>query len=318
MTSVPRRFRVTRPDRLDRLMAGAVPDVSRSQAQKLIEQGLVSIDGATASRAAHTVAAGATVEVCVPDRGVDQEAAAALPLRVIYEDEHAVIIDKQAGLIVHPVPGLTGITLVDAMRARYPEVAAIDSDRPGVVHRLDRETSGVLAYARTEIAQQTLKDQWRARETMKLYIAIVRGRVEPPAGIIDAPLGNDPNDPRKRAVIEDGNRAYSEYRVLEQYGDEAALLDVRIETGRTHQIRVHLEAIGYPVLGDSLYGQASELIDRQALHAWRLGLRLPSTGEWREFEAPIPDDMTAAIEALRDRHAVTPHNSLHEARGDAA
>ncbi len=318
MTSTPRRFRVTRPDRLDRLMADAVPDVSRSQAHKLIEQGFVSIDGARAARPGHTVAAGATVEVCLPDRGVDPEAAAALPLHVLYEDEHAVIIDKQAGLIVHPVPGLTGVTLVDAMRARYPEVAAIDSDRPGVVHRLDRETSGVLAYARTAIAQQTLKDQWRARETLKLYIAIAQGRVEPAAGIIDAPLGHDPADPRRRAVIEDGDRAYSEYRVLEQYGDEAALLEVRIQTGRTHQIRVHLEAIGHPVLGDSLYGQASELIGRQALHAWRLGLRLPSTGEWREFEAPIPADMTAAIEALRHRHAVAPHSTPHDAKGDAA
>src|SRR5690606_38778487 len=132
-------------------------------------------------------------------------------------------------------------------------------------------------------------------------LALVEGRVEPPAGIIDAPLGHDPNDPRRRAVVEDGDRAYTEYQVLEQYGDEAALLEVQIQTGRTHQIRVHLEATGHPVVGDTLYGRRSELIQRQALHAWRLGLRLPSTDEWREFEAPLPEDMAEAIDALRTR-----------------
>jgi 23S rRNA pseudouridine1911/1915/1917 synthase len=195
-------------------------------------------------------------------------------------------------------------------------VAGIESDRAGVVHRLDRETSGVLAYAKTAVAQQTLKDQWRARETLKLYLALVEGRVQPPAGIIDAPLGHDPNDPRKRAVIEDGDRAYTEYQVREEYGEEAALLEVQIQTGRTHQIRVHLEAIGHPVLGDTLYGHPSELIGRQALHAWRLGLRLPSTGEWREFEAPLPDDMGAAIDVLRERHDVEAPGRYW--RGDAA
>lgn len=310
MTATVRRFRAANADRLDRLMADAVPDISRSQAQKLIEQGHVRVDETTASRPAHAVEAGSVVEVSLPDRGVDPEAVAAVPLHVLYEDEHVVIIDKQPGLIVHPVPGLTGLTLVDVMRARYPEVVAIDGDRPGVVHRLDRETSGVLAYAKTSVAQQTLKDQWRQRETMKLYLTLVAGRVEPAAGIVDAPLGHDPSDPRKRAVTEDGDSAYSEYRVREQYGDEAALLEVRIYTGRTHQIRVHLEAVGHPVLGDTLYGQPSPLIARQALHAWRLGLRLPSTGEWREFEAPVPDDMTAAIDALRRRHPGDPAAGL--------
>lgn len=315
MTATPRRFHAPHAGRLDRLMADAVPDVSRSQAQKLIEQGRVRIDGATAMRPASTVAAGATVEVCLPDQQVDPRLAASVPLRVLYEDEHAVLIDKQPGLIVHPVPGLNDVTLVDVMRAHYPEVGEIESDRPGVVHRLDRETSGVLAYARTAIAQQTLKDQWRARETLKVYLALVEGRVEPPAGIIDAPLGHDPSDPRKRAVVEAGDRAYSEYQVLEQYGDEAALLEVQIQTGRTHQIRVHLEATGHPVVGDTLYGRRSELIQRQALHAWRLGLRLPSTDEWREFEAPLPQDMAAAIDTLRARHGVDP--AVRFSRGDA-
>ncbi|MEZ4554457.1 MAG: RluA family pseudouridine synthase [Dehalococcoidia bacterium] len=302
MSEPIRRFRAGHADRLDRLMATAVPDISRAQAQKLIAQGHVRVDETTASRPAYAVGAGSVVEVCVPDRGVDMAAAASYPLQVLYEDEHVVIIDKQPGLIVHPVPGLTGVTLVDVMRARYPELAAIDGERPGVVHRLDRETSGVLAYAKTAIAQQTLKDQWRHRETVKLYLTLAAGRIEPPAGIIDAPLGLDPLDPRKRAVVEEGDSAHTEYRVREQYSDEAALLEVRIYTGRTHQIRVHLEAVGHPVLGDTLYGLPSPLIARQALHAWRLGLRLPSTDEWREFEAPLPADMQAAVADLRDRH----------------
>lgn len=317
MTELTRRFRAGHAGRLDRLMADAVPDISRSQAQKLIEGGRVRVDDSAAVRPAHTVEAGSLVEVCLPDRAVDAEAAASIPLDVLYEDEHVVIIDKQPGLIVHPVPGLTGATLVDVMRARYPELATIEGDRPGVVHRLDRETSGVLAYARTPIAQQTLKDQWRQRETVKLYLALVTGAVEPAAGIIDAPLGHDPQDPRKRAVTEDGDSAHTEYRVREQYGDEAALLEVRIYTGRTHQIRVHLEAVGHPVLGDTLYGRPSSLIGRQALHAWRLGLRLPSTGEWREFEAPLPADMQAAIEELRALHGINPPDRLVGAvRGD--
>jgi 23S rRNA pseudouridine1911/1915/1917 synthase len=319
MTADARRFRVAHAGRLDRLMASAVPDISRSQAQKLIEQGRVRINGVPAARPALPVDAGATVEVCLADRGVDPEVVAAIPLRVLYEDEHAVIIDKQPGLIVHPVPGLTGATLVDVMRLHYPSIAAIEGDRPGVVHRLDRDTSGVLAYAKTVVAQQTLKDQWRNRETLKLYLALVKGYVDPPAGIIDAPIGHDPNEPRKRAVVEDGARAYTEYRVREQYGDEAALLEVRIQTGRTHQIRVHLEATGHPVLGDMQYGRPSPLIARQALHAWQLGLRLPSTGEWREFEAPVPADMGAAIETLRARFGIEGHDDLAaSARGDAA
>ena len=148
----------------------------------------------------------------------------------------------------------------------------------------------------------TLKDQWRARETEKHYVTIVEGRVEPIAGIVDAELGPDPNDGRRRAVVEEGENAYSEYRVREQYGNDHALLDVEIRTGRTHQIRVHLEAIGYPVMGDSLYGKRSEYIGRQALHAAKLGFRLPSTGEYRAFEAPIPPDMQRVIDTLRTQY----------------
>ena len=208
--------------------------------------------------------------------------------------------------------GRPAVTLVHVVRAHRPEVAAVGGSRSGLVHRLDRDTSGAIAFAKTEAARDLLRAQWKARETLKVYHAIAEGFVEPAAGRIDAPIGPDPVDPMRRAVAERGDPAFSEYRVLEQYGDEAALVEVRILTGRTHQIRVHLEAIGHPIIGDSLYGPASARIARQALHAYRLGLCLPSTGEWREFVAPLPGDIEEAIDALRADHDVTARE------GDAA
>ena len=162
-----------------------------------------------------------------------------------------------------------------------------------------------MVFAKSAVALELLKKQWRERETLKLYLALVEGRVEPPEGIIEAPLGPDPDDPRRRAVVEGGQAARSQYRVREQYEDEAALLEVQIFTGRTHQIRVHLAAIGHPVVGDRVYGATSRLIQRQALHACRLGFTLASTGEWREFEAPMPEDMRRAAQTLRARHGIS-------------
>ncbi len=294
-----------------------MPTMSRTQAQRLIEQGHVLVDGVRAERAALLVEASSSIEVSMPVVEIDPAAEAA-SLVVLYEDEHVLVIDKPAGLIVHAVTGAAvsggprGLSLVDVVRAHYPDAEDLqDGDyRAGVVHRLDRDTTGALAFAKTDVARDTLKDQWRARDTLKQYVTLVEGFVEPTAGDIDAPLGADPNDPRRRAVVETGDSAYTEYRVREQYGDEAALLDVTIRTGRTHQIRVHLEAVGYAVIGDTLYGRRSELIGRQALHAARLGFRLPSTGEWREVEAEMPADMRTAVETLRARHGVAAADSV--------
>ena len=172
-----------------------------------------------------------------------------------------------------------------------------------------------MVFAKSAVALELLKTQWRERETLKIYRALGEGRVDPPEGIIEAPLGADPSAPWRRAIVEGGQPARSQYRVLEQYGEEAALLEVRIFTGRTHQIRVHLAAIGHPVVADRLYGHASEWIERQALHASRLGFTLASTGEWREFEAAMPEDMQRAIERLRERHDPAPAG--HTGRGRA-
>ncbi|MQA00671.1 MAG: RluA family pseudouridine synthase [Dehalococcoidia bacterium] len=284
-----------------------MPELSRSQVRRLIEDGLVSVDGAVVAKASTHVGPGtevAVVEPVVPNLDLQ---AHEVPLDIVYEDEETLVLNKQPGLVVHPRPGMNAVTLINAVRARYPEVREIDdTDRGGIVHRLDRDTSGVIALAKSEASQFALKEQWRTRKTLKVYLALVQGRVTPPEGIIDAPLGPDPVDHRRRAVLERGQSARTQYRVLEQYGDEAALLEVQIFTGRTHQIRVHMEAVGHPILGDAMYGHPSDLIARQALHALRLGFTLASNGAWREFAAPLPDDIRSAIHGLRVRHGVAP------------
>ncbi|RJQ08283.1 MAG: RluA family pseudouridine synthase [Dehalococcoidia bacterium] len=302
-----RRFEVRSEDRLDRAVSIAVPSLSRTQARHWVEEGRVRVDGAPVTKASTLVVAGQIVEIESPAAPAIDTRASEVPLAVLYEDEHTLILNKQPGLVVHPAEGLDEVTLIEAVAARYPEVREIDdSDRGGIVHRLDRDTSGVIALAKSAEAQFVLKEQFRLRETTKAYLALVEGRPDPAEGIIDAPLGPDPAAPYRRAVVEHGQSAKSQYRVLEQYGDEAALLEVRIFTGRTHQIRVHLAAVGHPVLGDTLYGHASAIIPRQALHAWRLGVTLASNGAWREFVAPPPDDLRAAVRELRVRHPVRP------------
>ncbi|MXW35131.1 MAG: RluA family pseudouridine synthase [Chloroflexi bacterium] len=312
------RFTADAEDRLDRLVAGHLMYLSRAQVQRLIGAGHADVDGRPQTRPGRRVRAGAEIAIRLPTTPDLDALAAEADLEVLYEDEELLVVNKKAGLLVHPVQGRPAVTLVHVVRAHRPEVASIGGSRSGLVHRLDRDTSGVIAFAKTEAARDSLRAQWKARETLKVYHAIAEGFVEPAAGRIDAPLGPDPADPTRRVVAERGDPAFSEYRVLEQYGDEAALVEVRILTGRTHQIRVHLEAIGHPIIGDAVYGPASPRIERQALHAHRLGLCLPSTGEWREFIAPRPDDVGAAVEALRDAHEVPPAALADPGAEDAA
>jgi len=299
--------------RLDRAVIEQIPALSRAQARRLIEAGSVTVDGQPVLKPGVNVSPGAVIHVEEPTLGADDLAAAEIPLDVIYEDEETLVLNKQPGLVVHPREGVQGATLINAVRARYPEVGEIDdTERGGIVHRLDRDTSGVIALAKTVESQLVLKDQWRNRETEKYYLAIVEGRPDPAEGIIEAPLAADPNDPRRRAVVEDGQYARSQYRVLEQYGEEAALIEVRIFTGRTHQIRVHMLAVGHPIMGDYQYGQESARIGRQALHAWRLGFTLVSNGQFRVFRAPVPDDLCEAIRGLRADHGVAAHPDVGE------
>lgn len=293
--------------RLDLAVVSHLPALSRSQVRRLIADGKVQVNGAPVAKAGTAIPAGSLVRVEEPTLGDMDLASSEIPLDVIYEDEETLVLNKQPGLVVHPREGLQEATLINAVRSRYPRVREIDdTDRGGIVHRLDRDTSGVIALAKSEESQAVLKAQWRARETEKTYLALVEGVLDPPEGIIEAPLGADPDDPRRRAVVEAGQYARSQYRLLEQYGDEAALVMIRIFTGRTHQIRVHMLAIGHPVVGDFQYGQTSGRIGRQALHAWRLGFTLASNGAWRIFEAPLPQDLRTAIDGLRADHGVRP------------
>jgi 23S rRNA pseudouridine1911/1915/1917 synthase len=220
---------------------------------------------------------------------------------IIFEDENMVALNKPAGLLVHPSDSnLIEMTLLNIMRIKYPSIINIgNTNRSGVVHRLDRDTSGVMVYAKNEIAQATLKEQWKNRETLKIYLAVVKGCPEPQAGIIDAPIGKDPSNSGKQAVVDDGLSAESSYNIIERFSNKFSLLEVKIKTGRTHQIRVHLSAIGHPVLGDKLYGLPIDQISRQALHSKTLGVKIPSTGEWKEFTADTPQDMIVLIDYLR-------------------
>jgi len=312
-----REFVVAENNRLDRAVVAAMPELSRSQVRRFIEEGLVEVAGTVATRPAHSVRVGATVTVVEPVVPNLDWQAQDVPLDVLFEDEETLVLNKPAGIIVHPTPGSNDVTLINAVRARYPEVRDIDdTGRGGIVHRLDRDTTGVIAIARSQAAQFALKEQWKERETLKRYITIVVGYVDPSEGMIETQVGPDPQDPRRQAVVEQGRTARTEFHVLEQLGEEAALVDVRIYTGRTHQIRVHMAAIGNPVLGDWLYGKPSDLIVRQALHARLLGFSLPSSGAWREFEAPLPLDFQAVLDILRLRHSTESTTTLQAEESD--
>ena len=286
--------------RLDKLVAAQLPELSRSQAKKLIESGNVTINN-NKIKPSDIPPLNTEVLIILPILEDFDKLAKNTNIPIIFEDENMVPLNKPAGLLVHPSDSnLIEMTLLNIMRIKYPSIINIgNTNRSGVVHRLDRDTSGVMVYAKNEIAQATLKEQWKNRETLKIYLAVVKGCPEPQAGIIDAPIGKDPSNSGKQAVVDDGLSAESSYNIIERFSNKFSLLEVKIKTGRTHQIRVHLSAIGHPVLGDKLYGLPIDQISRQALHSKTLGVKIPSTGEWKEFTADTPQDMIVLIDYLR-------------------
>jgi|TARA_B110000263_G_C15310682_1_gene512994 23S rRNA pseudouridine1911/1915/1917 synthase len=286
--------------RLDKLVAAQLPELSRSQAKKLIESGNVTINN-NKIKPSDIPPLNTEVLIILPILEDFDKLAKNANIPIIFEDENMVALNKPAGLLVHPSDSnLIEMTLLNIMRIKYPSIINIgNTNRSGVVHRLDRDTSGVMVYAKNEIAQATLKEQWKNRETLKIYLAVVKGCPEPQAGIIDAPIGKDPSNSGKQAVVDDGLSAESSYNIIERFSNKFSLLEVKIKTGRTHQIRVHLSAIGHPVLGDKLYGLPIDQISRQALHSKTLGVKIPSTGEWKEFTADTPQDMIVLIDYLR-------------------
>ncbi len=291
--------------RLDKLLSMEVPGLSRSAAQSLIEQGRVQVNG-QAAKPSYKARPGDAVSVKVLAREAAAPAAQPIPLSIVYEDDFLIVVDKPAGMVVHPAPGHAEGTLVNAVLARYPELAGGGDDRPGIVHRLDRDTSGLIVVARGETVRQALQRQFRLHTVQKVYLALLHGALQPSWGRIEAPLGRDPRHRQRFAVLPGGREAVTEYHVQETFHTSGDLGDLTLvtaepETGRTHQIRVHLASIGYPVAGDRIYGRRREALPlaHQFLHAWKLGFEHPATGRRLELEAPLPPDLAAILELLR-------------------
>jgi len=292
-------------ERLDRYLARCLPQFSRSAFQRLIDAGLVLVNHAPA-KASYRVEPDDLVEVALPEPVAPQPVAQEVPLRVIYEDGALAVIDKPAGLVVHPAHGHAAGTLWNGLMARYPELASWPSEEgwPGLVHRLDRDTSGLLVVARTPQARDALRAQFKASQVRKVYLALVIGRPEHAQARIDAPIARDPHDRKRMAVVEGGRRAVTDYKTLEFLGNYT-LLEVRPLTGRTHQIRVHLAAIGHPVAGDRVYGPERQKLrlPRLFLHAAELSFRHPTTGQEMAFGAPLPEELERVLQRLRERTA---------------
>ncbi len=284
--------------RLDRFLADRVPAASRTQLQRLIREGAVRLNGELVQPAAR-VAPGDSISVLLcssEEPGVP--ANPQLRLDVVFSDEHIVVVDKPAGQVVHPAAGHKRDTLVNALLARFPQLSdAFGDSRPGIVHRLDRDTSGVMVIALTEAAAASLRAQFKSRSVEKLYVALVQGLVDPPQGVVDAPIGRDPSRRMRMAAVVGGRPAQTVYRTVSS-AEDYAWLEIEPKTGRTHQIRVHMSAIGHPVVGDEVYGRSDPLIARMALHARLLEFDHPATGERRGFAAPLPRDIRDALEKL--------------------
>lgn len=287
-------------ERLDRYLARAYPELTRTQAQRLIEQGQVTVNGQPA-KPGLKLNAGDRVSAELPPPIDTTPQAERNPLNIIYEDDEVVVINKPSGLTVHPAPGHPDHTLINALLAHVPDLpAADDPERPGIVHRLDKDASGLMVVAKTRTAQLNLIGQFQQRTVDKTYLVLVKGHLHPAQGIIEAPIGRDPRHRQRMAVVEAdrGKEARTEYQVSEYVGEDT-LLEVKMTTGRTHQIRVHLAAIGYPVRGDRVYGNGPDSFPRLFLHAHRLGFRLPGSGEYREFVAELADELTKVLASLR-------------------
>jgi len=283
--------------RLDRYVAERCPQLTRTQAQKLVADGYITVNdrGAKAGAKLHV---GDRVNITLPPPPPSPLSPEAIPLNIIYEDNDLLVVDKPAGLPIHPAPGHYSHTLVNAMLAYLPHLPeSDDSLRPGIVHRLDKDVSGVMVVAKNSVAQVSLINQFKSHTVVKAYLALVKGHLTPDEGVIEAPIGRDPRHRKRMAVVAEGKEARTQYSVIKHVGDYT-LVEVRPETGRTHQIRVHLSAIGYPVVGDSVYGVKSPYLSRPFLHACRLGFLSPSTTEYVEFTSNLPPDLEQALENL--------------------
>lgn len=292
-----------RGERLDRFLAGALPDISRSYGQQLIGDGHVRVNGKVVKRSA-TVEAGDEVTVTLPLPQASDIVPEPIPLDIRYEDDDVLVVDKPAGMVVHPAPGHATGTLVNALLYHYPEIAISGDLRPGIVHRIDRDTSGLLVVAKNDRAKVHLQAQQQAHTMTKVYLALIEGHFREPRGSIEAPIDRHPTDRLRMAVIPTGRPARTDYRELERLGSYS-LVEARLHTGRTHQIRVHFAQKHHPVAGDPLYGprRPNHPLDlqRQFLHAHCLGFdRLD--GQYIEVSSSLPPDLQGVLDRLRAQY----------------
>lgn len=298
--------------RLDRTLTELFPDQSRSFFARLIEQGHVRIDGAPAPKSSARVEAGQALEVSFPPPEPSTVESQDLPLSILHEDADIVVIDKPAGLVVHPAFGHRDQTLVNALLFHVRDLSGVGGElRPGIVHRLDKGTSGVMVIAKHDDAHRKLTAAWGTDRVRKEYLALVYGKPAKPSGVIEAPIGRDPHNRKRMAVVKNGRKASTEYEVIAEYR-HVSLVRVVLKTGRTHQIRVHMKKLGHPIVGDPVYSgpqwrgipdkkvqKTLSSMNRQALHAARITFDHPRTGERMTIEAPLPGDIEEIIRALR-------------------
>ncbi len=310
--------RGTPPERLDRFLAAGLPDLSRSQLKKLIDEGRILLDGAPAKPGCR-LKGGEVLTVSIPPAVPAEAVPEQIPLVVLYEDPHLIVIDKPAGMVVHPAPGHQGGTLVNALLHHCHDLSGIGGElRPGIVHRLDKDTSGVLVATKDDATHRHLSRQFKAHSVRRRYLALVHGHVAQDAGTVDRAIGRHPVHRQKMSsAARLGRQAVTHWRVRQRFDrDRLMLLELRLETGRTHQIRVHLAEMNLPVTGDPVYGSPGRLkemadtalrarlqrLDRQFLHARLLGFIHPVSGEYLEFTSPLPEELAEILRYLEIKY----------------
>ena len=298
------RFDKETPERLDKFLVGQLQEFSRSRIQGLIADGSVDVNGRTAKKAGQTLESGFSVTVRIPPVASTDLVAEDIPLDIVFENEDLIVVNKPAGMVVHPAAGHSSGTLVNAVLGYEPDIEGIGGEeRPGVVHRLDKETSGLILLAKNERAHRWLQDQFRLRKVDKTYLALVDGKPPTPSGRVESYIGRDPSHRKRMAIVSEsrGREAISEYKTVESFRDHT-LLEFHPLTGRTHQIRLHCAFLGCPIVGDEVYGRKtfSVVIERHFLHAYRLKIILPGEKEVKMFEAPLPEELEQVLVSLRN------------------
>ncbi len=290
-------------ERLDKVIAAALSELSRTQIQRLIDDGFVTLNGRAATKPGQRLERASTVEVRIPPAAPSRAQPEEIPLDIVFEDDDLIVIHKPAGMVVHPAAGHFQGTLVNAVLGYDPDLEGVgDEQRPGIVHRLDKDTSGLIVVAKNDQAHRELQRQFKEREVEKVYLALLDGRPPTDTGRIEAPIGRDAKDRKRMAVVPErrGRPAVTEYKVLEKFTAHT-LVEARLLTGRTHQIRLHFAYLKCPLVGDTVYGRRAPTLPlaRHFLHAARLSLKLPGSGETKIFEAPLPPELARILNGLR-------------------